>query len=217
MAARLVCQFAAGDYLELCVPNTSWLSRAYSIGNAPRADGSVEIQLRRVLGGRFSTWAFENAKAGEVLTARGPVGHFRLHSALKTPLLFIARGTGFAPIKAMIEQVLALKSNRDIILFWGVTDTADFYELDLLEHWIAENPSFHCTLTARTTQAGFHPPTGAAFESGTVYAALAKSGERLVDRDVYMAGPIKTMQESLRTLAALGMPREQMLADSYGG
>lgn len=212
-----MCQFAAGDYLEIWVPGTKWLSRAYSIGNAPRADGSLEIQIHRVPGGRFSTWAFDEAKIGDVVTARGPVGHFRLRSALETPLLFVARGTGFAPIKAMIEQVLAINPLRDLVLFWGVTDTADFYQLDLLARWIASNPHFHCTLTARTVQPGFVPPPGAIFAEGTVYAALAKTTDRLTDRDGYMAGPTKTVQESLRALAALGVQREKILVDSYGG
>lgn len=65
-----MCQFAAGDYLEIWVPGTKWLSRAYSIGNAPRVDGSLEVQLHRVPGGRFSTWAFEEAKIGDVITAQ---------------------------------------------------------------------------------------------------------------------------------------------------
>jgi CDP-4-dehydro-6-deoxyglucose reductase len=154
-----MCQFAAGDHLEIWVPETKWLSRAYSIGNAPRADGGIEIQLHRVPGGRFSTWAFEQAKVGDVLTARGPVGNFRLRSALETPLLFVARGTGFAPLKAMIEQVLQIDPSRNIILFWGVTDTSDFYELDLIERWIAGNPNFRRTLTARSTQQGLSPRT----------------------------------------------------------
>ena len=153
--------------------------------------------MHRIPGGRFSTWAFEQAKVGDVLTARGPIGHFRLRSALETPLLFVARGTGFAPIKAMIEQVLSISPDRDIILYWGVTDTSDFYEIDLIERWIADHPNFRCTLTARTVQQGFVPPLDATFAEGTVYAALAKSGDPFTEYDVYMAGPTKTMQESL--------------------
>jgi CDP-4-dehydro-6-deoxyglucose reductase len=212
-----MCQFAAGDYVEIWAPGTKWLSRAYSIGNAPRADGSLEVQLHRVPGGRFSTWAFEQAAVGQVLTGRGPIGHFRLRSVPETPLLFVARGTGFAPIKSMIEQVLAIDANRDALLFWGVTDTADFYELDVIERWMASAPKFRCTLTARVTQPGFVAPHGATFADGTVYDALTRTKDRLIDRDVYMAGPTKTMHESIRTLAAMGVPRERILADSYGG
>jgi CDP-4-dehydro-6-deoxyglucose reductase len=211
-----MCQFAAGDYLEIWVPGTKWLSRAYSIGNAPRPDGTLEVQLHRVPGGRFSNWAFEEAKLGDELTARGPIGHFRLRSVRETPLLFVARGTGFAPLKAMIEQVLEIDASRDIQLFWGVTDTSDFYQLDLLQRWLASNTNLHCTLTARVTQPGFTAPTRATFKEGTVYGAIEQCSENLTDRDVYMAGPTKTMHESIRVLAALGVSRERILVDSYG-
>jgi Na+-transporting NADH:ubiquinone oxidoreductase subunit NqrF len=113
--------------------------------------------------------------------------------------------------------VLAINPQRDLVLFWGVTDTADFYQLDLLARWLASNPNFRCTLTARTVQPGFAPPPGANFAEGTVYAALAKTTDRLTDRDGYMAGPTKTVQEALRALAALGVQREKILVDSYGG
>ena len=88
-----MCQLAAGDYLKIWVPGTKWLSRAYSIGNAPRADGTLEVQLHRVPGERFSNWAFDEAKIGDQVTARGPIGNFRLRSARETPLLFVACGT----------------------------------------------------------------------------------------------------------------------------
>lgn len=179
-----MCQFAAGDYLEIWVPGTKWLSRAYSIGNAPRADGSLEVQLHRVIGGRFSSWAFEQAKLGDELTARGPIGNFRLRSPREIPLLFVARGTGFAPIKAMIEQVLQIEPERDIQLFWGVTDTSDFYELELIERWVRENPKMKCTLAARTRQTGFTLPIGTTFNEGTVYGALEKCNSCLTNRDV---------------------------------
>ena len=211
-----MCQFAAGDYLEVWVPNTKWLSRAYSIGNAPREDGRLEIQLHHVPGGRFSRWAFEEAKIGDQLMARGPIANFRLRSALETPLLFVARGTGFAPVKAMIEQLLQLDPNRKIHLFWGVTDTRDFYELDLIESWMKDKPNFQCTLAARTIQSEFNAPSGARISEGTVYGALEHASVNLDAHDVYMAGPTKTMHESLRVLAKLGVSRDRILVDSYG-
>jgi NAD(P)H-flavin reductase len=116
-----------------------------------------------------------------------------------------------------VYQVLRFDASRDIQLFWGVTDTSDFYQLDLIKRWIASNLNLHCTLTARTTHPGFDAPVGSEFTKGTVYDALDRCTAHLTDRDVYMAGPTKTMHESLRILAALGIPRERILVDSYGG
>ena len=129
---------------------------------------------------------------------------------------FVARGTGFAPIKAMIEQQLKLTPTRDLRLFWGVTDTTDFYELDLLSGWAKSDPNFRCVLTARTVSADFMVPEGLEFRNGTCYDALAASRFEISKRDVYVAGPRKTVEATLRVLRAKGVPREQILIDSYG-
>jgi len=211
-----MCQFIPGQYLEIWVPGKQWLPRAYSIGSAPGEDGRIELHLRPIEGGRFTTWAFEQMKVGDVLTVRGPLGHFVVCSPLDKPLLFVARGTGFAPIKAMIEQQLKLTPTRDLALFWGVTDTDDFYELDLLSGWAKSNPNFRCVLTARTVSAGFMVPEGLEFRQGTCYDALEASQFEISNRDVYVAGPWKTVEAILGVLRAKGVPREQILIDSYG-
>lgn len=214
--ADCMCQFVPGQYLELWVPESPWMSRAYSIGNAPSEDGRVELRLRWVREGRFTSWAFEQMKVGDVVTARGPLGAFRIRSQLSTPLLFVARGTGFAPIKAMIEQQLKLDPSRDMVLFWGVTDTNDFYDLEYLTAWAASDPHFQATLTARHDPLGFRAPVGVRFHQGTVYEALAESELDLRSRDAYVAGPSKTVAAVVEALIKKGIPREHILIDSYG-
>jgi len=211
------CQFIPGQYLELWVPGGRWMSRAYSIGNAPDEDGSVELHLRRVEGGRFTTWAFEHMRVGDVLDGRGPLGNFCVRSPIDTPLLFVARGVGFAPIKAMIEQQLKLVPDRDIALFWGVTDTSDFYHLNDLQTWATSNANFYCVLTARADLVGFKAPIGVIFQLGTVYNALATSLIDLSMRDAYVAGPRKTVQAVVDVLVRKGIPRDRILVDAYGG
>ena len=185
-------------------------------GNAPHEGGAVELQLRRVEGGRFSTWAFEKMKMGDVVTARGPLGTFRIRSPLTTPLLFVARGTGFAPIKAMIEQQLRLNPAREMLLFWGVTDTGDFYDLEELTAWAASDSHFRATLTARHDSLGFRAPVGLRFHKGTVYEALVESELDIRLRDAYVAGPSKTVAAVVEVLLKKGVPLEHVLVDSYG-
>ncbi len=211
------CQFTPGQYMELWVPGTQWMSRAYSIGNAPKPDGSIELHLRRVEGGRFTTWAFEEMKVGDELSAMGPMGEFYLRSAADTPLLFIARGTGFAPIKAIIEQQIQINHNRDILLFWGVTDTSDFYHLNHLEDWIQKDPNMKIYLAARTNSNGFAPPEGMVFREGTVYDTLRGVPFDISNRDVYLAGPVKTVRATLDVLSEKGVPRDKIFVDSFGG
>ncbi|NIA10730.1 MAG: oxidoreductase [Nitrospiraceae bacterium] len=211
------CQFTPGQYMELWVPGTQWMSRAYSIGNAPKPDGSIELHLRRVEGGRFTTWAFEGMKLGDELSAMGPMGDFYLRSAADTPLLFVARGTGFAPIKAMIEQQVQTLVNRDMILFWGVTDTSDFYQLDILTNWTKHDKKLKIVLTARVNSNNFKSPKGIQFHLGTVYNTLEKSDFDIRNRDVYLAGPVKTVRAVLDVLTEKQVPKEHIYVDSFGG
>jgi CDP-4-dehydro-6-deoxyglucose reductase len=211
-----LCQFIPGQYLELWLPQSNLLSRAYSIASAPREDGAVEVDLRRVRGGRFSEYAFEQMKVGDLIQGRGPLGSFNVASAIETPLLFVARGTGFAPIKAMIEQQLALTPQRDIVLVWGATDASDFYALDAVAAWRRANSKFTSVLVARTIPEGFVPPAELSIEVGTVYAAIESTALSLTERDVYVAGPRKTTTLAVAALRKRGVEARRIKVDSYG-
>jgi len=211
-----MCQFVPGQYLEIWIPESEYLSRAYSIASAPREDGSVEVDLRRVKGGRFSEYAFGVMKVGDVLRARGPLGHFRIVSPIDTPLLFVGRGTGFAPLKAMIEQQLMLTPERDMLVFWGVSDSADFYGLEALSRWIEKDPNLHIVLAARTISPDVPVPHRVTLIPGTVYDALATTELPLGGRDAYVAGPANTVGKVLAALRAHGLDQRHIHVDSYG-
>ena len=211
-----LCQFTPGQYVELWVPDSDYLSRAYSIGGAPRDDGSLEVHLRRVPEGRFSEYAFERMREGDVLRARGPLGAFRVSSPVDVPLLFVARGTGFAPIKAMIEQQLLLTADRDIALFWGVTDTDDFYAMEALSLWASGGARFTAILTARNVGSDFHAPAGVDLQVGTVYDAIERSALPLLGRDAYVAGPRKTVDRVVRALKVKSLDPGRISVDTYG-
>jgi NAD(P)H-flavin reductase len=103
-----------------------------------------------------------------------------------------------------------------MLLFWGVTDTGDFYDLENLTAWAASDPHFRATLTARNDSLGFRAPVGVKFHTGTVYQALAESELDLVSRDAYVAGPSKTVAAVVEALLKKGVPLEHILVDSYG-
>lgn len=211
-----LCQFMPGQYLEILPPGTGWLARAYSIGNAPRADGSVELQVRRVPGGRMSEWLFERVSEGSTVRARGPFGHFTFRSAPGTPLVFVAGGTGFAPVKAMIEQQLGLDANVHLRLFWGAGRREDLYELDLIAAWTDRHPFFHCTLAVEhgPLPEGLGPRIVAI--SGRVAEAIAATGEQFPAHDAYIAGPPAMVAVAVEALIEAGIDRERMCVDSFG-
>ena len=169
-----LCQFAPGQYLELWVPNASWLSRAYSIANAPRPDDSLELQIRKVQGGRLSTWAFGPVAVGDVVAARGPLGSFTMRSPGGRPVVFVARGTGFAPIKALLEQQVEMFSDREMVLFWGVTSSEDFDELDRRSA-VRCCPNLSATLVALRQRAGLPARKVATYKDGRASDVVAAS------------------------------------------
>ena len=146
--ADCLCQFTPGQYLELWAADHPWMSRAYSIGNAPREDGSVDLLLQHVPEGRFTGWIFREMRVGDVVAARGPLGTFTVCSSIDTPLLFVAGGTGFAPVKAMVEQQLRLVADRDLVLFWGARDARAFHALDDLAAWMRTDARLRCILAS---------------------------------------------------------------------
>jgi len=211
-----MCEFTPGQYLEVWVPGTDWMSRAYSIGNAPRPEGEVELQIRRMEGGRLSSWAFDQADVGDVVTARGPLGAFTMRSGPDRPLVFVGRGTGFAPLKALIEQQLAMFPEREMHLFWGATTSADFYDLDAIAAWLGADPNLRITLVARSFDAGFIAPAGARQELGRVSDAIVASVLDLSGYDAYVAGPRITVRDCIAALEARGIATDRIHADSYG-
>jgi CDP-4-dehydro-6-deoxyglucose reductase len=210
-----MCQFTPGQYLEIWIPGTEYMSRAYSIGNAPHEDGAVELHIRRVEGGRFSEWAFERARVGDVLTTRGPAGAFTMRSPGDRPLVFVARGTGFAPIKAIMEQQLKMFPERPMVLFWGVTSSEDFYAVDELGEWLRQDPNLRMTLVARRFD-GFRAPDGAATVDGRVSDAVASCDVDLAGHDAYVAGPRHTVVDIVAALQRRGVHPERIFVDSYG-
>lgn len=211
-----LCQFMPGQYLEILPPEAGWLARAYSIGNAPRDDGSVELQIRHVAGGRLSEWLFESLREGDVVRARGPQGHFTLRSAPGTPLIFVAGGTGFAPIKAMIEQLLAMGATADLRLVWGASVREDLYEMDMLAAWAQRGAKVQCVVAVDHGPLPEGLPSDVLAFSGSIAQAIAAHDATLVGFDGYVAGPPAMMSSVMAALTHAGIDRERVRVDSFG-
>jgi CDP-4-dehydro-6-deoxyglucose reductase len=209
------CQFMPGQYVEIIPPNGQWLPRAYSIGNAPQNGGSIELQVRLVETGRLSTWLFEELKEDDVVQVRGPRGSFTMKSLPERSLVFVAGGTGFAPIKALIEQQIQLNSQRKMELYWGVGSTEDVYETETLVHWKNTAPNFHCTLAIDHGDLPTLPEGITAF-SGRLADVIANNSKGFQDTDAYVAGPPVMMPGIMQTLMDKGILPEFIHIDSFG-
>jgi CDP-4-dehydro-6-deoxyglucose reductase len=210
-----LCQFSPGQYLQVEVPGSDMLARAYSIANAPCDDGRVELQVRQVPDGRFSTWVFETMRPGDVVDARGPVGGFTFRSPVDVPLVFVAGGTGFAPIKALIEAQLALTPQRRIFLVWGNGNADDFYGLDELATWCRADPNMHVVVAVEQPEPHLDVPAGITMVTGRIDDAIATLGA-LAGADAYVAGPPVMMPAVIRALTQAGVAHDRVLVDSFG-
>lgn len=208
------CEFVPGQYIELWQSESDNLSRAYSIANSPHGDGRIELHVRRVAGGRFTDWAFDDMQVGDTLLARGPLGAFTQRSLPDVPLLFVAGGTGFAPIHALVEQQVRFQPARDMMLVWGMRSADHFYALDDLAALAAAAPGLKIVLAAEDgTRADL--PEGVNLVPGTVVDALA--GETiLAGRDIYAAGPPMLLRALSADLSRRGVDRGRINIDSFG-
>jgi CDP-4-dehydro-6-deoxyglucose reductase len=130
--------------------------------------------------------------------------------------LFIAGGTGFAPIKALIEQQLKLTPQRNMQLFWGMRDMHDCYALGLIVAWAEKHPNLHLVLAAEQGFETFHIPHGINVFKGNVAQALRQSELPIVGHDAYIAGPPSMIRAVLETLHQAGLSSEQIHVDSFG-
>ena len=125
-------QFLAGQYVDLMLANR--IRRSFSMANAPHDDAFLQLHLRNY-GGPFSEHVFTRMKERDILRFEGPFGIFFLREESSKPIILLASGTGFAPIKAMIEHALHAGNGRPMMLYWGARVRADLYMNELAERW----------------------------------------------------------------------------------
>src|SRR6187431_30908 len=133
-------QFLAGQYIDMLMKDGK--RRSYSMANAPHDDQFLQLHVRKTPGGAFSKYVFEEMRDRAILRFEGPLGTFYLREDSDKPIIFVAGGTGFAPIKAQIEHLFHHGDDRPIVLYWGVRSRKDLYLPDIPIAWAREHPSF---------------------------------------------------------------------------
>lgn len=200
-------EFLAGQYLDVLLEGG--LRRSYSVANAPHTASQLELHVRQVPGGAFSEALLGTLREGATLKIEGPLGRF-LYQDSAAPVIFIAGGTGFAPIKAMLGQALSEPSPRDLHLYWGARDLAGIYEAALLREWADRHARLkvHTVLSDTTAACG-------AQRTGWVHEAVLQDHPSLAPFAVYAAGPPAMIAAIERTFPARGVPPQQLHLDSF--
>src|SRR5438445_12134966 len=135
-------RFLAGQYIDILLKDAK--RRSYSIANPPRPEGvtALQVHVRHTPGGLFTDRVFSTLKERELLRFEGPLGTFFLRAESDKPVVMVASGTGFAPIKAMCENALERAMKRPITLYWGCRAKRDLYLLDMPASWKHESFKF---------------------------------------------------------------------------
>jgi len=201
--------FKAGQFIEFILRDRS--RRAFSIANSPSNDETIELHLRHVEGGVFTEHVFNEMKEKAILRFEGPFGSFQISDSSNRPLILIAGGTGFAPIKAMVEQLIEESDTRPIELYWGARAKADLYRNDLPEKWAFQHEHINYTpvLSEPNESDDWQGRTG------FVHAEVMNDFADLSGFDVYVAGPPPMVDAVKENFIKQGLKDEQLFSDSF--
>ena len=202
-------QFLAGQYIDILMADGR--RRSFSLANAPHDDEMLELHIRLVPGGEFTQTVFEEMKEKALLRIEGPLGSFFLHDASTRPLIFMAGGTGFAPVKAMVEHLFYEKIKRPIFFYWGARDLDSLYLREMPGKWAKKHKNFTFVPVLSEPK----PEDQWQGRTGYVHEAIAADFKNLSDYDIYACGPPPMVKSAYQAFTARGLPDEQYFSDAF--
>lgn len=220
LPANDVMRYHAGQYVEFILRDGS--RRSYSMANAPhtvmRAEGTappvpmIELHIRHMPGGKFTDHVFTAMKEKEILRIEGPYGSFFLREDSDKPIILLASGTGFAPIKALIEHMQFKGITRPATVYWGGRRPQDLY----LEDWMRERCAEMPNLRYVPVISNALPDDNWQGRTGFVHRAVLEDTPDLSGHQVYACGaPIVVDSARVDYEASAGLPPDEFFADAF--
>jgi len=202
-------QYHAGQYLEIILEDGR--RRAFSIANAPHDDELIELHIRHVAGGKFTDFLFADMEEKTMLRVEGPLGSFFIREQSNRPIIMMGGGTGFGPLKAMIEHANYIGLKRDIHLFMGVRALRDLYMADMVNGWISDNSNIRFTPVLSQPM----PEDGWQGDTGFVHEVVAQTYTDLSGFDIYMSGPPPMVNAAVEAFHHQGADMEHIYSDAF--
>lgn len=203
-------QFLAGQYIDFLLKGGE--RRSFSMANAPHADELIELHIRQVAGGTFTDHVFSKMKERDILRLEGPLGSFFLREESAKPIVFVASGTGFAPIKSILETAFHRNVTRPMVLYWGARRPKDLYLSALPEKWAREHAHFKYVPVISEARA----EDAWSGRSGFVHRAVMEDLPDLSQHQVYACGVPVMVDAARRDFTTLcGLPEDEFYADSF--
>lgn len=207
-------RFYAGQYVEIILKDGK--RRSYSMANPPHDAAALELHIRHLPGGLFTDHVFgagaTQMKEREILRVEGPFGSFFLREDSDLPIVMLASGTGFAPIKAIVEHMAHQNIQRPVTLYWGGRRPADLYMSELAQHWAKTLPNFKFIPVVSDAR----PEDGWTGRTGFVHRAVMEDFPSLMGHQVYACGaPIVVESARREFVTQCALPDEAFFADAF--
>ena len=201
-------QFLPGQYIDFLLKDGK--RRSFSLANAPEADALLELHVRHVPGGQFTDHVFNTMKVKDILRISGPYGSFFLRESDK-PAIFVAGGTGFAPIKSLLAHAFQHEVDRQFVLYWGAKTLADLYLPQVPSDWQQTHRHFSFIPVLSDPLPADHWPG----RTGFVHEAVLKDFADLSGYEVYACGAPPMIQAARRDFTTRGLPEDAFFSDSF--
>jgi CDP-4-dehydro-6-deoxyglucose reductase len=204
--------FLAGQFVEFVLANGE--RRAYSIASAPSIAGvvSIELHVRHTPGGLFTDYVFDGMQVHDLVRMELPLGTFFLREDSNKPLVLLASGTGFGPIKSILQYAQQKQLDRPMTFYWGGRRRADLYEMEWVERYAAENNGFKFIPVVSDAT----PACGWDGRTGFVHRAVMEDFPDLSRHQVYACGaPIVITSAKRDFVEQCALPPREFFADSF--
>ncbi len=201
-------QFLGGQYIDILLKDGR--RRAFSLSNPPHDDALLTLHIRHVPGGEFSGHVFGALKERALLRIQGPLGSFFMRTEARRPRILVAGGTGFAPIKSMVESALHEGVDDPLYVYWGVRAREDLY-IDVGSAW----PKDHETLTFVPVLSEPAPGDHWTGRTGFVHEAVLHDFEDFSNVDVYASGPPIMVNAVRDAFCERGLAIERLFSDTF--
>jgi len=203
-------QYRAGQYIDVLLRDGA--RRSYSMANAPHTGPSLDLHIRHMPGGRFTDLVFGSMKERDIVRIEGPMGSFFLREESDKPVVLLASGTGFAPIKALIEHMQERQITRPATLFWGGRRPHDLY----MDDWVRAQCALMPHLSYVPVVSDALPEDNWQGRTGFVHQAVLEDIPDLSGYQVYACGAPVVVESAQRDFSDLaGLDEAEFFADSF--
>ncbi|CAE6817631.1 Terephthalate 1,2-dioxygenase, reductase component 1 [Paraburkholderia aspalathi] len=206
LPAGVRAKFGAGQYLQIELEDGT--RRNYSMANAPHENDSVQLHVRHVPGGRFSEAVLGRLAKGDRLCIELPFGEFTLREGSNRPAVLLATGTGFAPVKSIVEDAIKRKLERPLHLYWGARRAEDLYLAPLAQKWHDSGRVKFVPVLSEADEAW----TG---RRGFVHEAVLEDFGSLEGYEVYACGNPSMTSAARDTFVKTGLPEDDFFSDAF--